>query len=98
MLNSQLSQAVKLFSPKVTEMIAEDSSFNIADLISQKNSEVQKFESYCSTVRILLEHCESVPNGILTMYIASYVEVAHACVCTALYAIYNKYIEQKIWI
>ena len=64
MLTSHLTQAVNLFSPKLVETLTKDSSFRIADMITQRNSEMQKFNAYCSKVRILLEHCETISNGI----------------------------------
>ena len=64
MLTSHLSQVVDLFSPKVVNRIIDDASFNIADLIAKRNSEVEKFKSYCSKVKILLEHCGSIANGM----------------------------------
>ena len=63
MLTSHVTQAVKLFSPKVAKTVANNPSFNITDIIAQRNSEVQRFESYCSTVRHLLKYCESITNG-----------------------------------
>ena len=67
LLNSHMTQAVNLFSPKVAEKVIDDPSFSIRDIITQRDSEVQRFQLYCSAVRILLEHCESIANG---MYIA----------------------------
>ena len=64
MFTSHLPQAVAIFSPKVAEKITDGPSFNIADVIAQRNSEVEKFKSYCSKVRILLKHCESISNGM----------------------------------
>lgn len=69
LLTSHMTQAVNLFSPKVVEKVANDPSFNIKDIITQRNSEVQRFQSYCLTVRILLEHCENIAEG---MYVAYY--------------------------
>ena len=63
LLTSHMTQAVNLFSPKVVEKATNDPSFNIRKIITQRNSEVQRFQSYCSTVRILLEHCESIAQG-----------------------------------
>ena len=65
MLTSHLTQAVNLFSPRVAKAVANDASFNIADIIVQRNSEVQKFDLYCATVRNLLKYCESITNGKL---------------------------------
>ena len=63
MLTSHLTQAVNLFSPKVVKAAANDMYFNVTDIIVQRNSEVQKFELYCATVRNLLKYCESITNG-----------------------------------
>ena len=63
-LVSHSSHLVDLFSPKVTKMITDDPSFNIEDLIAKRNNEVEKFELYCSKVRILFKHCESIANGM----------------------------------
>ena len=62
-LTTHLTQAVNLFSPKIAEAVANDSSFNVIDIIVQRNSELKKFESYCTTVRNLLKHCDSIANG-----------------------------------
>jgi len=59
-------EAMNLFSPKVAGMITGDPSFNIAELIVQRNSEVQKFKSYFSAVRTLMEYCESFSKGNTT--------------------------------
>ena len=64
MLTSHLTQAVNLFSPKVVKAVANDMSFNVTDIVVQRNSEVQRFESYCSTVRNLLNYCENVTDGM----------------------------------
>ena len=69
LLTSHRTQAVKLFSPKVAEKVTDDPAFRIMDVINKRNSEVKKFESYCSTVRILLEHCQSIADG---MYVFTY--------------------------
>lgn len=63
-LTSHLTQAVKLFSPKVARKVINDPYFSIANIIAQRNSEVQMFTTYCSTVRILLKHCESISDGM----------------------------------
>ena len=63
MLTTHLIQAVNLFSPKVAEAVANDPSFNVTDIIVQRNSEVEKFELYCTTVRNLLKHCEGIIGG-----------------------------------
>jgi len=63
MLNFNLSKTINLFSPEVAKRVTNDSSFKIADLIAQRNSEVQKFKSYCSNVRTLMEYCESFSKG-----------------------------------
>ena len=63
MLTSHQTQVVKLFSAEVAETVANDPSFNITDIIVQRNSEVQKFELYCRTVRNLLKYCESITDG-----------------------------------
>ena len=63
MLTSHLTQAVNLFSPKVAETVSNDPSFNITDIIVQRNSDVQKFELYCTTVRNLLKYCESITDS-----------------------------------
>ena len=65
-----MTQAVNLFSPKVAEKVTNDPSFSIRDIIAQRNSEIQRFLSYCSTVRILLKHCENIADG---MYVCIYV-------------------------
>ena len=64
MLTSHLTQAVNLFSPKVAETVVNDPSFNITDIIVQRNSEVQRFKLYCSTVKTLLKYCESITDGM----------------------------------
>ena len=63
MLTTHLTQAGNLFSPKVAETVANDPSFNIKDIVAQRNSEVRKFELYCRTVRNLLKYCESITDG-----------------------------------
>ena len=63
MLTLHLAQVVKLFS-SVAETITGDLSFSIADAIAEKNSEIKRFESYRSTVKILLKYCESISNGM----------------------------------
>ena len=63
MLTPHLIQAEKLFSAKVAEAVVNDPSFNITDIIVQRNSEVQKFKLYCRTVRNLLKYCESITDG-----------------------------------
>ena len=63
-LTSHLTQAINLFSPKLVETLIKDSSFRIADMIAQRNLEVQRFNAYCSKVRILLEYCETISNGM----------------------------------
>ena len=65
MLTSHLTQAVNLFSPRVAEKVANDPSFNVTDIIVQRNSEVQRFKMYCSTVKTLLKYCESITDGML---------------------------------
>ena len=62
-LTSHLTQAVNLFTPKLVERLTKDSSFRIADIVAHRNSDVQRFNGYCSKVRILLEHCETISNG-----------------------------------
>ena len=70
LLTSHMTQTVNLFSPKVAKKVTNDPAFSINDIITQRNSEVQKFQSYCSTVRILLEHCENIADGVyLCIYI-----------------------------
>ena len=64
LLTSHMMQAVNLFSPKVAEKATNDAAFSIKDIITQRNSEVQRFQSYCSTVRILLEYCENIADGM----------------------------------
>ena len=64
MLTSHLTQTVNLFSPKVVDKIISDSSFNIADVINQRNSDVKKFTLYCSKVRIFLKYCGNILNGM----------------------------------
>ena len=68
-LTSNSSQARNLFSTEITKVITDDPTYNIVDVIAERNSEVQKFESYCSTVRTLLEHCESISNGMYTFQV-----------------------------
>ena len=68
LLTSHMTQTVNLFSPKIA--VQNDPAFSIKDIITQRNSEVQKFQSYCSTVRILLEHCENIADG---MYLCIYI-------------------------
>ena len=63
MLTSHLIQVVNLFSPTVAKTVANDPSFNITDVIVEKNSDVQKFKLYCTTIRNLLKYCESITNG-----------------------------------
>lgn len=63
-LTSHITQAVSLYSPKLVKTLTKDPSFKIADMIAQRNLEVQKFETYCSKVRILLEYCETISNGM----------------------------------
>ena len=63
-LTSHLTQAVNLFTPKLVERLTKDPSFRIADMIAHRNSDVQRFNGYCSKVRILLEHCETISNGM----------------------------------
>ena len=62
-LNSHMTQLTKLFSPKIAEITTGDPHFSIKIVIAQRNSEVQRFKSYCSTVRILVEHCKYISNG-----------------------------------
>ena len=63
LLTSHMTQATNLFSPKVVKTLTKDPSFRIADIIVQRNLEVQKFKAYCLKIRILLEHCETISNG-----------------------------------
>ena len=63
MLTSHLTQAVNLFSPEMAEKVSIDTSFNITDIIVQRNSDVQKFELYCTTIRNLLKYYKSITNG-----------------------------------
>ena len=63
MLTAHLTQAVNLFSPKVAEAVANDPSFDVTDIIIQRNSEVEKFEIYCTAVRNLLKHCDGITGG-----------------------------------
>ena len=70
-LTSHLTQATNLFSPKLVETLTKDSSFRIADVITQRNSEMQKFNAYCLKVRILLEHCETISNGMNLLVIST---------------------------
>ena len=64
LLTSHMTQAVNLFSPKVAEKVTNDPSFSIEEIITQRKAEVQRFQSYCSTVRILLKHCENIGDGM----------------------------------
>ena len=63
MLTENLTQAVNLYSPKVVEAVANDPSFNITDIIVQRNSEVRKFELYCATIKNLLKYCKNITDG-----------------------------------
>ena len=65
LLTSNSKQVKSLLSSQVAERVTNDPSFNILDIIAEKNSEVQRFESYYSTVRTLLEHCEKIADGML---------------------------------
>ena len=63
MLTTHLTQAVNLYSPKVVGTVANNPSFNITDIVVQRNSEVQKFELHCATIRNLLKYCDSITDG-----------------------------------
>ena len=64
LLSSNSKQVKNLLSPQVAEKVTKDPSFSILDIIAEKNSEVQRFESYCSRVKTLLEYCESIADGM----------------------------------
>ena len=63
-LTSNLAQVENLFCPEVVKRISNDSAFNVKDIIAQRNSDVTKFESYCSKVKILFQYCERISNGM----------------------------------
>ena len=63
MLTTHLTQAVKLYSPNIVETVANDPTFNITNILVQRNSEVTKFESYCAAIRNLLKYCKNITDG-----------------------------------
>ena len=86
-LNSHVIQVAKLFPPKVAEKATGDPAFCIKSTIAERNSEVERFESYCSAVRILLDHCEHISKGnclrsYVLMFRCSYLDNLCSMFCT----------------
>ena len=59
LLEAHKEETMELFSI----VVLKGSSVNVQEIISQRNIEVQKFESHFSSVQLLLQHCESIAEG-----------------------------------
>ena len=65
-LTSHISQVVKLFAVVTAEISA---SLDFSQVISQRNDEFKKFELHYRAIKILLEYCNDISEGIVDSYI-----------------------------
>ena len=68
MLDLHLSQAVKLFSTEVIETETNDQSFNLTKIVKKRKHELQKFKSYHSAVKTVLEYCKDMLKQGIYIY------------------------------
>ena len=60
-LTSHTTQVLKLCSVVITEASV---SLDLAQLIAQRNSELDKFKLHHSAVKFLLEYCQDISEGM----------------------------------
>ena len=61
-LTSHISQVLKLFCVVNTETSA---SVDFAQVIAQRNSELEKFRVHYNSVKVLVEYCKDIAEGTL---------------------------------
>ena len=68
-LTSHTSQVVKLFSVVTTETSVP---VDFAQVIDQRKSELEKFKLHYNAVKILLEYCKDISEGMHIQHICYY--------------------------